>query len=628
MQMKRSFRESLVGLLVAGLAGCTGVVGGGTTTTGTGTGNTGTSGTTGTPGGAGTAGTPGGTGTSGTTGTGTPGASGTTGTTGISGSTGTGTPGTAGATGIAGTTGAGGTAPICTGTCTCIPGIPATSQVPRMTTLQYDTVIKDLLGVTTLTTAGNMPPSAMLAPDSAGSLTDIAWNGYLKVAETIAAEVMAGSNKTKFITCDPAAAGTAGTTCLDTTIKAFGRKAFRRPLTAAEVTSFMRFNNLTPKGTGPEVAEAILFAFLASPSFIALPELAQTAEGTAVKLNSHEVAARLSFLYWNSIPDDALNTAADMGQLATKEQILAQAQRLLQSPKAAAVASSFHRYYADISSGSHWVNNTQHPASKYMFTPASYTAAMAEMDAFFQDVVLSGGKFQDLFTSSVGFVTKDTAQLYGVTSTATTPTKVTLDATKRPGFLTRVGFLSTFSHDDSSSPILRGAFISGRVLGVPTGTPDPSFLGMKPPAANYTTNREATEALTTPSPCNACHTTKVNPPGFVLERYNAAGIWQDVDPLGGPINSTAEVLLSLNPETKKTVSTPAELMSEIAKAPNAQKVYAQQWLAFATGRGANSNDACTVDKLATSLASTSYTVASMMADYTQADSFRLRTLGN
>ncbi len=253
---------------------------------------------------------------------------------------------------------------------------------------------------------------------------------------------------------------------------------------------------------------------------------------------------------------------------------------------------------------------------------------MAELDAFFQDLVINGGTFKDLFTSSNGFVTKDTAPLYGLTSTATTPTKVALDATKRPGFLTRVGFLSTFAHDNTSSPILRGAFITGRVLNIPTGTPDPSFLNMTPPPGNYTTNRQAVEALTGGSPCNSCHTSLVNPPGFVLERYNAVGTWQDTDPLGGAVDSTADVVLALSPAVTKTLSTPADLMTAIAQQPNAQYNYAQQWVVFATARSPNTNDACIVDQLAGSLATPTYTIASMMADYTQADSFRLRTVGN
>jgi hypothetical protein len=582
MQMTLSIRKSLVGLLVASAAACTGTVGS----------QTGPGGKTG-----GLGGNSGGLG-------------------GTSGSLG----------GSSGTPGTGGT--IVT---MCVPGVPVTSQIPRMTDVQYDTVVKDLLGLTVLTTAGNVAPSTLLAPDSEGSMTDIAWTGYLSAAETIAAEVMAGANKSKFIACDPAAAGTAGTTCLQNTIKTFGRKAFRRPLTADEVTSFMRFNSLTPAGAPADVAEAILYAFLASPSFIMLPELAGTAQGSAIPLNSFEVAARLSFLLWNSVPDDMLSTAADMGQLTTKDQIAAQAKRLLQSDKAGAVVKSFHQRYLGIENNTHWTNNNTHDATKFpAFTSASYVPAIAEIDSFFQDVVLKGGTFKDLFLSNVAFVTKDTAKIYGLDPSGftTTLTRTTLDATARPGFLTRAGFLSTFSHFDSSSPILRGAFVSGKVLGIPIGTPDPKFLGMTAPPANYTTNRQAVEALTSGSPCNTCHTTKVNPSGFVLERYDSVGGWQDKDPLGGDIDSTADVMLSLSPDVTKTISTPLQLMTEITQQPKAQRAYAQAWVAFATARDQNNNDTCTVDSLAGNLANTSYTIISMMADYTQADSFRLRTAGN
>jgi len=588
-------RNSLVGLLVAGLAGCTGNVGDQTT---------------------GEAGSPG-----------SPGAAGNVGSPGAGGSGNSGTPGAAGSPMVSGSAGNSGAAgdqgpPACVGTCVCMAGIPATSQVSRMTRVQYDTVVKDLLGVTTLASASNQPPSSLLSEDTTGPLTDISWNGYLSAAEKIATAVIAGSNKSKFISCTDATQAT----CLTSTIKTFGRKAFRRPVTDAEVTSFSRFNNLTPKGTSDQVAESVLFAMLASPSFIALPEINQATEGSAIKLTSYEVATRLSFLLWNSIPDDTLNTEADADRLTTGAQIRDQAIRMLKSPKAAGIATSFHRSYSNIAIGTPWTNNTEHSIGNY--TSATYTAAMAELDAFFADVVVNGGTFGDLFTSPVGFVTKDTASIYGVTSTATTPTKTTLDATKRPGFLTRLAFLSTFAHDTTSSPILRGAFVTQRVLAIPVGDPDPSFTGMSPPPGNYKTQREATEALTKGSPCNGCHTTKVNPPGFVLERYNAVGAWQDTDPLTGPINSTADVILSTVPAVTKTITSPAELMTEIAKAPNAQRNYAEKFVSFAAGRSPNSQDTCIVDKITTGMATPTYSLAAMMADYTQADSFRLRTLGN
>jgi hypothetical protein len=598
MKMKLSIRDGLVGLLVAGVvAGCTGVVG---------SSGSGSSGSTGSPGAAGSTGNPG-----------------------TAGSTGN--PGTAGGvtTGTGGNTGTGGTAPSCVGTCVCTPGIPATSQIPRMTRLQYDTVVNDLLGITALTSNSNQPPSALLADDSNGPLTDIAWNGYLGAAEKIAIQVMAtAANKAKYITCDPTAAGTAGTTCLQNTITTFGRKMFRRPVTSAEVTSLMRLTSLTQTHTGNDTAESILYAFLASPSFIALPELGTTKDTAtgALQLTSNEVATRLSFLIWNSVPDDTLNTEADNNRLTTAAQIRAQALRMLQSPKASAVASTFHRAYAQIMNGSHWTNNNVHSIGNY--TSATYNDAMAELDAFFADVVVSGGTFNDLFNSPNGFVTKNTAPIYGVTSTATTPTKMALDATKRPGFLSRVGFLSTFAHDTTSSPILRGAFITQVALAIPVGAPDPKFLNMTPPVANYTTQRQAIDALTMGAPCNSCHTTMVNPPGYVMERFSAIGAWQDTDPLGGAINSTADVILSTVPMVTKTLSSPAELMAEIGKAPNAQRNYAEKFVSFATGRSPNQNDTCTVNTLSTNMATPTYSVASMMADYTQADSFRVRTQGN
>ena len=279
--MTHSIRKSLLVLLLAGLAGCTGNAG---------EGSSGASGSTGPA--AGTAG-----------------------------------PGPA-------SIGAGGAAGGLV-VSTCAPGIPVSSQIPRLTRVQYATVINELLGVT---------PGAdvmdLIANDSTGSLTDVSWNGYLTAAEKIATQVMGNAtSKAKFITCDAAAA-----TCLTDTIKAFGRKAFRRPLTDAEVTSFMRFNSLTQTHTPADVAEAILDAFLASPTFIMVPELAETPEGSAFKLNQFEVAAKLSLLLWNSLPDAALTAAADGNQLGTADQVATQAKRMLADPKASGVATTFHHH--------------------------------------------------------------------------------------------------------------------------------------------------------------------------------------------------------------------------------------------------------------------------------------------
>ena len=166
--------------------------------------------------------------------------------TGSAGSTGgatvAGTAGATGGSGIAGngSVGTGGSGPGGSGfggAVRCVPGIPTTSQFRRMANRQYDAVVRDLLGVTTVAVGGNSgPPSTLLFSDFDGPMVPDAWRLYQDVAAAIAKAVMATpTQKAKFISCDPAAAG-----CLTTTIKSFGRKAFRRPLTDAEVTRFSR----------------------------------------------------------------------------------------------------------------------------------------------------------------------------------------------------------------------------------------------------------------------------------------------------------------------------------------------------------------------------------------------------
>ncbi len=543
-----------------------------------------------------------------------------------SGAGGTGTGGTGiGGTGTGGTAGyAGGSG----GDTTCAPGIPNTSQVPRMKDAAYDAVVHDLLGVTTLATANNVAPSVLLSPDSDGSLDTISWNGYQEAAQTIAAEVIGGANKSKFISCDGSSAD-----CLTTTLKTFGRKAFRRPLTDTEVTSFMRLNSLTPKGTPDQVAQAMLTAILESPSFIMLPELGQVQDASgALQLTNYEIATRLSFMLWGSVPDDMLNAAADAGTLTTKEQILAQAKRMLGDARAAAGFTSFLHYYAGIAAGSHWVNVQTHDPKLYpTFTDASYTPAMAELDSFYEDIVQNGGSFKDLFLSSNAFVNKDTAAIYGLDPTkyGADLVKVELDENQRPGFLTRAGFLSTFSKFDTTSPILRGAFIITKILGIPLGQPPPGAINTPVPMGDYTTMRQEIDALTAAQKCQSCHHGYINPAGYVLEHYNSVGTWQDTDILSGPIDSTGNVIVSSDPNaTPQAMSSALDLMKAIAASQEAKFVYAQQLVAYASNRVPNENDNCVARTLSNNMSGDAYPLVNLIADYTQADSFRLRTVGN
>lgn len=527
----------------------------------------------------------------------------------------TATAGTGGAAGAGGTT----TPPAST----CVPGIPPTSQVTRLLNREYDTVVKDLLGVTSIAAANNQPPSALLNTDFDGPIDTFTWNAYQDVAANIASEVIAGPNKANFIACDPATVAT----CYEDTIRTFGRKAFRRPVTEDEVARFMTLTTIQPAGTPDEIAEALLYAFLVSPSFIIVPEMSAVAEGTALKLSSDEVAMRLSLLLWGSVPDAELSAAADADQLQTPEQILAQANRMLQvRDKAAAQVAAAHRDYLVMNDASHWWKISHDPAVFPSYSDALRPALQAELDSFFEDVVFSGGSFQDMFLSNVGFVNQDTAALYGLDPAAYGPDLTRVELTDRPGFLTRAGFLSSFSSPSATSPILRGAFITVNLIGVNPGAPNPDNLTKTAPPGNYQTRREEIEALTSPAECAGCHAPYVNPPGYALENFNAVGSYQTVDSYGGPINATADVAFTA--DNIKTITTPVEMMQEIATNPNSMRIYAERLVAYGMRRPANENDACLVESIQAKLAAGGYTALNLFADLTQADSFRLRTVGN
>ena len=534
---------------------------------------------------------------------------------------GTGTGGTSGTGGSSGTSGGGGTAGVNMNV-TCVQGIPASTQIPRMLNRQYDATIRDLLGVTGVGT-DQTPASQLLYADFDGGMQPDAWRLYQQVGAQIAHDVMSGANKTNFINC-----ATSDATCLTNSIKAFGRKAFRRPMTDAEVTNFVQaLSTTTPAGTPDEVAEAALYTFLVSPSFLLIPEMSQQVQGSAIALSSYEVAARLSFLLWGSVPDDALNAAADADMLQTKEQILAQAQRMVAvKEKTGPMVSMFHRVawaQDDGTATSHWWK-MDHDGNA-LYNSALKTQYQQEIDAFFADVAFSGGSFADLFTSPVAFVTKDTAAIYGLDPSqyTSTLTRVMLDPAQRPGFMTRMGFLSSYAHPDETSPILRGAFVTVHMIGLDPGPPAPGATMTPIPPGTYHTNREKVTALVnTSSTCQTCHIPYVNPPGFALENYDSIGKWQTVDPLGGTIDATSDVTFSEGNVVH--ITSPQQLMQQIATTPQAKEIYAQLWVSYATGRAPNNNDQCLVDDINTKLSTDGYTVLDMLADVTQADSFRLR----
>jgi hypothetical protein len=339
------------------------------------------------------------------------------------------------------------------------------------------------------------------------------------------------------------------------------------------------------------------------------------------------MASRLSYTLWGTMPDDMLFTAAQQNKLQAQADILAQAQRMLQDPKARAKVAEFHAAYALQGDATRWSEAAHDPQLFPTFKTSMVPTLSSEAAKFFDYITFDmKGTFQDLITKPVAFVDKDLAPIYGMTSTSTTLQMVNLDATQRAGVFTHAGFLASYSSYNRTSPILRGAFLEKQVLcrQIPAPPPDAAGTALPPASADLNTNRKQVAAQTevAGTSCAGCHAPVVNPPGFTLESYDSIGQWQTTEKAtGAAIDSTADV--AIGGQTVH-VTGPVDLMTKIAASPEAQNCYAQRLVTFAYERELTNQDVCTVQQLAGKMTTSGYNIISLLTDLTQTQSFRYR----
>ena len=397
---------------------------------------------------------------------------------------------------------------------------------------------------------------------------------YDEVARGVAS--LASEDLPTLLGCDP----NEGAVCAQHFVDDFGARAFRRPLSEQERADLMVFYAEAPGDTdmraGTELTVALI---LQSPQFLYRIELPPEGEeppepGAFAPLGAYEVASRLSYFLWSSMPDAALLEAAASGALSSAEELEAQARRMLDDPRAKDAFLHFHEQWFELGRV-----DTVSKLPEANFDDAMREAAKEEARRFVEHVIFDErGTLDDLLTSNRTFVNDRLAEVYGVAAPEPgTWAEVELDASQRAGFMTQVAFLAGHGHPLNPSPVLRGVYSLEDVLCWPLGSPPAVAEAMMiPEAPPDQTNREAYEALTAADECQFCHEV-INPVGFAFEHYDTLGRWRDQDN-GQAVDASGSF------QDDSFVGAP-EMMSKLAARSDVHRCVAKKWLRFAYGGG-------------------------------------------
>jgi len=307
--------------------------------------------------------------------------------------------------------------------------------------------------------------------------------------------------------------------------------AFRRPLTDGQKRIFVT-NQFKGDVKSEDAVKRVVLLGLKSPRFLYLG----LADGPP---DDFEVAARLSFGLWDSLPDRELSNLAEQGTLHTLEQVSTQARRLLGDPRARAKMQYFLHHWLQMD---HVESLSKDDQLFPGFTPEIIADLRTSLNLFLDDVVWGpASDYRRLLLEDDLFVNNRLARYYGVATNATDDfVRVSLDPKERSGVVTHPYLLAAFSYPKSSSPIHRGVFLTRNIVGRALKPPPMAVVFRDADFAPNLTMREKIAELTRPQACQGCHSV-INPLGFSLEHYDAVGRFRIQDG-SRPINAVSEYI--------------------------------------------------------------------------------------
>jgi mono/diheme cytochrome c family protein len=328
--------------------------------------------------------------------------------------------------------------------------------------------------------------------------------------------------------------------CAETILGTVMRRAYRRPVTKADVDETMAFYRRGRAGADFDTGiTTALTAVLANPEFLLRVESdpKKAAPGAVYRISDLELASRLSFFLWSSIPDDELLNSAIQGKLSQPAELEKQARRMLSDRRSSNLATNFAGQWLRLRN----VDALDPSTTLFRdFDDNLRQALRRETELFFDSIVREDRSVLTFLHSDYTFLNERLAKHYGIPDVyGSRFRRVKLTAeSKRGGLLRQGSVLAVTSYATRTSPVLRGVLVLRNILGAPPPSPPPNVpaLDESTMAANLSM-RQRLQAHRANAVCASCHRS-IDPVGFSLENFNAVGQWRDVEPDGQPIDAS------------------------------------------------------------------------------------------
>jgi hypothetical protein len=504
----------------------------------------------------------------------------------------------------------------------CKAGQNPAAPLALLTRSQYDATISDLLGDNSQP-ASSFPAENQVAGFNNNTEVHIA-NPLLVEQLMNAAEGIASRAVTANLGTLAPCAGTSTAehaSCGAGFVTSFGKRAFRRPLTADEAQAFNTlFSGLNSTRGYSAAVELTVQAFLQSPQFLYRldSERAATPETGAVALDSYQLASRLSYFLTGSMPDAELFLAADANALSSGGEIETQARRLLETSRAKAMVRDFHRQWLQLDQLSGLARNPPQGLADVKGIGADYRESLQQ---FLDQVFWTSGNLQSLFLSPATFVNARLGSVLGLAAPEAGFGPVS-DAPGRVGLLSQPGLMAMLAHADQSGPIQRGVFVRQRLLCLDVPPPPPGLNPVPPDPDPNLTTRERFRVHTASTSCSGCHKL-IDGAGFGFENYDELGRYRTQEN-GLPVDASGEMFATGEAAVDGPYNGVSELANRLALSPRVERCLATNWYRYAMGRVETEADGCSLREVEQKFSASGGQFKELLVAVTQTEAFRYR----